>query len=676
MGFNFLPSAFHFSEPLWLWGMVALPLVWILYTAFYKRGSRDTGKLKDFADEHLLPHLLAQEEKSGGKGHGAWLPLLAWSLIWTCGLLAMAGPRWDFTEVKTFTPGRDLVILLDLSKSMDAQDIKPSRTARAHQEIEDIVKASKGTNIGLIAFATVPHLITPLSDDTETLMSLLPYLKPDLVYTQGSHLAPALEMAGQLLKTVPGDDKYVLIISDGGFDDGDARILEAERSLRSQNVRIDVMGIGTSEGAPMPDGRNGYLKKNGSLVFSRLEEDSLKRIARDGGGSYLEASYLGGDTQTFLAGLENAAAAKHETQKTSRFWEERFYVFLIPFALLLLPWFRRNASFPVVLVLFIFMHVSRAHAFDWDSLYLNDNQQGAKYLQQGQYDSAVDKFDDPYRRGVAEYKAGKYDAAAQSFQKADRPEIMTDARYNLGNAQLMSGKIEDAIKSYEDVLKINPDHANAQHNLEIAKKLLEKKQQQQNQNQQQQNQQQQEKKQQGTQDQNQDQSKQSQNGQNHQGSQEADKGSENERNKQEQKSEGEQNARNEKENENPAGTNNDNKQKEDNQQKNDESAQTGQQDKQKENEKQENEEARSEEMQEQTGEKQDQENAEQRNVNKDKKDQLENSQVAQQQKARQLKDIDADQWLDRIQNDPDTFLKNKFYIESQLKGAKKGENPW
>ncbi|HVY55219.1 MAG TPA: VWA domain-containing protein, partial [Thermodesulfobacteriota bacterium] len=477
MAFNFLPATFHFSEPFWLWGMAALPLIWMLYLSFFERSARNAGNLKDFADEHLLPHLLAQEEKSGGKSRNIWLPLTAWSFIWTFGLLAMAGPRWGFTEVKTFTPGRDLVILLDLSKSMDAQDVKPSRTARARQEIEDIVKASKGTNIGLIAFATVPHMITPLSDDTQTLSSLLPYLKPDLVYTQGSYLSPALETAGEMLKPASGNDKYVFIISDGGFDDGDASILKAEESLRSQGATIDVMGMGTPEGSPVPDARGGYIRKNGSLVFSRLEEDRLKRIAHDGGGIYLTASYLGDDTQSLLSEIETAASANHEAKKTTRFWEERYYIFLIPFALLLLPWFRRNAVFPVILAAFIAMHISQAQAFDWDSLYLNDNQQGAKYLQEGKYDNAVDKFDDPYRQGVAEYKAGKYEAAARSFEKADRPGIKTDALYNLGNAQLMSGKIEDAIKSYEDVLKTDPDHADAKYNLEIAKKLLEQKQQ-------------------------------------------------------------------------------------------------------------------------------------------------------------------------------------------------------
>ena len=645
MDFNFLPAPFHFAEPVWLWGLALVPLIWLSYILFYRRGVRAGGRLKDFADAHLLPHLLAEEEKAGKKQRHTWPALLAWSFIWACGLLALAGPRWDYTEVKAFAPARDLLILLDLSRSMDAQDIKPSRLARARQEIEDILKTSQGTRVGLIAFDTVPHLITPLTDDKETLNRLLPYMKTDLVYVQGSYLAPALEMAGQTLKTETGDEKNVLILSDGGFDDGDATILQAEQALRSQGVRIYVMGTGTAQGVPIPDGKSGYIKQDGTLVFSRLEESRLKRVAGDGGGFYEQAGYLGDDTQTLLSGIQSVSASKPEAEKTTRYWEERFYVFLLPFALLILPWFRRNAAFPVVIAALILTQSAQAHAFDWDSLFLNKEQQGEKYVKEGQYDKAVKEFEDPYRKGVSQYKSGNYKAAAESFQAADRPEIRTDARYNLGNAQIMSGRIEDAVKTYEDILKSNPDHTDAQHNLEIAKQLLEK-QQKNNQDQKDQNNQQQQSSQNNKENQDSSQNNQAQNQPNEQNSQRETDGKNNDKSSEEQK-------RREEESSGQQGEQNKAQQAEEN----------------KEGQDTEHGEQRAEEPgNERTGQPDSKFDAE--------TNQMQYSPEAQQQTARTQKDINADQWLNRIENDAELFLKNKFYIESQRYKAKEGENPW
>ena len=644
MDFNFLPAPFHFAEPVWLWGLALVPLIWLSYILFYRRGVRTAGRLKDFADAHLLPHLLAEEEEAGKKQRHTWPALLAWSLIWACGLLALAGPRWDYTEVKAFAPARDLLILLDLSRSMDAQDIKPSRLARARQEIEDILKTSQGTRVGLIAFDTVPHLITPLTDDKETLNRLLPYMKTDLVYVQGSYLAPALEMAGQMLKTETGDEKNVLILSDGGFDDGDATILQAEQALRSQGVRIYVMGTGTAQGVPIPDGKGGYIKQDSTLVFSRLEESRLKRVAGDGGGFYEQAGYLGDDTQTLLSGIQSVSASKPEAEKTTRYWEERFYVFLLPFALLILPWFRRNAAFPVVIAALILTQSAQAHAFDWDSLFLNKEQQGEKYVKEGQYDKAVKEFDDPYRKGVSQYKSGNYKAAAESFQAADRPEIRTDARYNLGNAQLMSGRIEDAVKTYEDILKSNPDHTDAQHNLEIAKQLLEK-QQKNNQDQKDQNNQQ-------------------------QGSQDNKENQDSRQNNQAQNQPNEQNSQRETD-----GKNNDKSSEEQKRREEESSGQQGEQNKAQQAE--ENKEGQDTEHGEQRAEEPGNERTGQPDSKFDAEtNQMQYSPEAREQTARTQKDINADQWLNRIENDAELFLKNKFYIESQRYKAKEGENPW
>jgi Ca-activated chloride channel homolog len=196
-------SGFQFDDTQWLWMIALIPVVALLYYLFYKAGLA-LERLKPFADAHLLPHLVKNRRDMH---RPALVPLIIWSLIWACGALAMAGPRWDYKDVEAVKPERALVILLDLSASMDAQDVKPSRVARAREKIEDILDMSRGVNIGLIAFAAVPHMVAPLTDDMATIRNFVPALDTHLVYMQGSRLAPAMEMAVHMLDTAPGRDK-------------------------------------------------------------------------------------------------------------------------------------------------------------------------------------------------------------------------------------------------------------------------------------------------------------------------------------------------------------------------------------------------------------------------------------------------------------------------------------
>ena len=520
----------------------------------------------------------------------------------------------------------------------------------------------------------MPHVITPLTDDRETLTRLLPSLNTGLVYIQGANLAPALVRAGEMLAAGNGTEKHILVISDGGFGDGDAAILKEEKSLAKQGVRVHTMGVGTAQGAPVPDGKGGYEKENGTAVIARLEQDRMQRIAQDGGGLYFAASYLDNDTRALLARIGKTAGAKAE--KTTRFWEERFYIFLAPLVLLLLPWFRRNAVFPALVLLML--HPGPAQAFEWKNLFLNKDQQGKAAIAQQHYDQAAQTFEDPYRRGVAQYKAGEYAAAEQSFAKANRPDIAGDARYNLGNAQLMGGKIQDAINTYEQVLKDDPDNKDAAYNLDIAKKLLEqqKKRQQQNQKDQKQDNQQNQKDQQNKDQQG---SQQKQGDQGQKGDNDNQSKQQQDREKQDNK---DQKGQGEKQDQKDQQDQNEQNQSGQDQDKDKDKQQQAQQQKDQDRDKKQNEEQNKDQEQDRSGQQekpQDQQKPGDQNQQAgqdQQKDGQKDDQKGMKAAKRTQKDIDADQWLDRVQNDPEQFLKNKFYIESKRQGAKQGDTPW
>jgi len=325
-------TAFHFAEPVWLWLLLLAPF-WLLWRVVGGRSRQ--RQLQRFADPHLLPHLLVQRSRADHR----WLPLWPW--LWALMVLALAGPRWDFGEVETFPLANAAVILLDLSRSMDAVDVTPSRLARARQEITDLVAANPAVRLGLVAFAAVPHVVAPVTEDMGTLLNLLPAMESALAVKQGTQLVTALQRCKQLLALESGSSKSVILLSDGEFSGVDPEQLVEE--LKTVGVRLYILGMGTSEGAPVPTpGGEWYRDADGVPVLSRLNEKGLQRLAAATGGFYQRADYRQGDTAALLQALVTGARGGEAGERSIRLWNERYYIFLIPLMLLLLARFRRE----------------------------------------------------------------------------------------------------------------------------------------------------------------------------------------------------------------------------------------------------------------------------------------------------------------------------------------------
>ena len=312
-----MTEGFHFAEPLWLLALLIPAALWLLPHMRHSEG--DEARLSAYADAHLLPHLMLgrRDRRPSQRRRFFW-----WTLLWVPAVLAMAGPRWDFTEVAVARPGTNLVILLDLSRSMDAADERPSRMVRARQEIEDLLDSDRGVKVGLVAFASVAHVVAPITEDSDTLRHLLPSLSTDLVHFSGSRLSQGFARARLLLDGQPkGEPGALLVITDGDFAE---QGLEAEAAaLRESGIRVHVLGVGTPGGArvPLPPMAGG-----GAPVVSKLEESKLRALADAGGG---------------LADAEPAAA---KSDAAKRVWNER-YPWLVALAMIvLLVWFRRGAE--------------------------------------------------------------------------------------------------------------------------------------------------------------------------------------------------------------------------------------------------------------------------------------------------------------------------------------------
>lgn len=327
---------FHFGSPWWLLALAVPFLVWLWLRLTVPR--HDTRRYQAYADQRFLPYLLGLHvDQEAGQARRFWL----WSLIWSLMVLALANPRWDYRDIQLFRPGADLVVLLDISGSMALEDESPNRLTRARQELEDLLEQNTQARIGLILFATMPHVIAPLTEDAQALRQLLPALSTDLVQLKGSRLPEALLRARQMLAGQPDESsRHVLLISDGDFGGEIGR--EELKQYKERGIKLHVLGMGTPEGAPVK-GPGGQILKDpsGQAIISRLDEVELKLIAELGQGLYQRASYRDADTAAILAEVNRDVQARSLAEQKTRVWNDRFYLLLGLGMMLLLSRFRR-----------------------------------------------------------------------------------------------------------------------------------------------------------------------------------------------------------------------------------------------------------------------------------------------------------------------------------------------
>ena len=295
MSFTEFTQAFHFLRPLWL---LALPLLWLLVFWLARRRKRD-GDWFGVIDAELLPALRLDAVRVSGMRPWPWLLLL-----WTFAVLALAGPSWARNQAPAFRSPADWVFVLDLSPSMTATDLAPSRITRARFALEDLLGAAHDARVALVAFSDEPYTVTPLTQDIATVRALLPPLVPDIMPSPGDHLAPALKQAEKLLQAAGRHDQRIVVLTDG-FDDP-AAALSAAAALKSHGVALSVVGLGTAGGAPVQNADGHFARDaQGRSLLTRLDTEQLQQLAQTGGGGYVDIAQLPG----LIAYLQSAPHA-------------------------------------------------------------------------------------------------------------------------------------------------------------------------------------------------------------------------------------------------------------------------------------------------------------------------------------------------------------------------------
>jgi Ca-activated chloride channel family protein len=362
-----------------------------------------------------------------------------------------------------------LVIALDLSRSMDAQDVAPSRLIRARLKILDLLEKRGSGQTAFIVYSANAYTVTPLTTDTDTIAALVNSVSSDIMPSRGSYPIAAINKGRQLLDQASAGVGEILLITDGGSSPAAERIA---RDLKGSGYSLSILAVGTSEGAPIPRLSGGFVTdQSGQIAVPRLEEHSLRALAVAGGGRYAKLSTDDRDLDTLLSGEAAHRAAGGESLETDRWREEGPWLVLLLLPIAAMS-FRRGW---VLLIALAILPMSKpAQASAWDDIWLTRDQQAQRKLEQGEAADAVELFEASDWRAVAQYRAEDYAESAAAFAESEDTKNL----YNLGNALARQGELESAIDAYEQVLEIDPDDADAEYNRDLLAQLLEQQQEQ------------------------------------------------------------------------------------------------------------------------------------------------------------------------------------------------------
>lgn len=457
---------FHFIRPLWFLALLALLLALYLL----KKISVSQSGWQGLLPKHLANVLISHSQVTKP------LSLIIPFIIGLLAIVAMAGPSWQKLPQPVYQLARGSVLIMDMSYSMYSTDLLPNRLTRARYKAIDLLDNINEGEMGLIAYAGDAFIISPLTEDINNIKLLLPSLSPELMPELGSDPMRALTLADQMLKNAGHINGDIYWFTDGIEN---SEIQDITQWSREHIYRLNILGVGTKNGAPIKLSNGEFMKdNNGAIVVPKLIEHALKGSAKRGNGQYVKLQNNNDDIKALLKNTDTVINKENNQQKestnTGDQWEEAgpyLTLILLPFVLL---YFRRGRLLVFLPLCLLLTPSEYASANVWDSLWKTNNQQAQNKFEQKQYKEAAEQFKDPLWQGSAHYKAGNYEEALKSFSKSNT----ADALYNKGNALAKLNKLDEAIESYSKALEKNPDLESAKANKQLIEQLQKQQEQQ------------------------------------------------------------------------------------------------------------------------------------------------------------------------------------------------------
>lgn len=497
----------QWRESLWLWAMLLPVAVWWL-----KRFGVKKSKAQ-YADAHLWPWV----EVSSPSGSSSWKgrlanllsPAVLVSVAWLAMVIALAGPRVPVSsQTQADRPGVDLLVLMDLSRSMTAEDVFPNRFQQASALVESMThRLQPNDRLALMGFAGQPHLVSPLSFDRELFSFALQRIEPGLLPTRGSWIELAAMSGVHHLQQTGGDAKVMVVFTNGAPPFWTPPELPQavqswpeSRDLREQStgVKIVWVGIGQPSGTTLqdPQHRTGKLHANGVLVQSPLNENELKKWAQTTQGVYLRADSGAAFMQRLMDEVTLPAQQRPELQN-ERVWQDWAQPFMVLSVLALIA-----AFYPLTFTARVGQESSGTDLKNWAGLFIflpilgmvlslssmpvfaaaselaASKQQAYQAYQAKVFDQAQalyahgDDYESLFGAGAAAYQEQDLESAVLYFreaawaakQDADRARAL----FNLGNSYYQANLLPQAIESYRQALQYQTPYAKAENNLQLA----------------------------------------------------------------------------------------------------------------------------------------------------------------------------------------------------------------
>lgn len=476
---------FRFEDSIYLYLLAVIPMLALL--RFMMTRSRKK-RLRKFGDPQLVKQLMPDVSR-WRPAVKFWLLQAALALI----IVMLARPQLGTKISHEKRQGIETIIAMDISNSMLAQDVTPSRLDRCKMMVENLVDNFTDDKIGLIVFAGDAFVQLPITSDYVSAKMFLSEIEPSLIATQGTDIATAINMAANSFTQQQGVGKAIIVITDGEDHEGGA--LEAAKAAKKKGMRVYVLGVGSDKGAPIPLGNGDYMKdRTGNTVMTKLNEEMCRQIAEAGGGAYIHVD----NNTNAQRQLDNELAklSKKEMQSTIYSdYDEQFQAFgIIAIILLILEICILESKNPIARRLNIFGRKQRtttliiALVVASASFAQNDRRyitQGNKLFRSGQFDKA----EVAYRKAIeknprnpqAHYNLGnslmaqkKDSAAVQSFQKSTELETSkirkAMAFHNMGVVCQQHKMYGEAIEAYKNSLRLNPKDDATRYNLELCKR--------------------------------------------------------------------------------------------------------------------------------------------------------------------------------------------------------------
>ncbi|WP_028912935.1 tetratricopeptide repeat protein [Prevotella sp. MA2016] len=439
---------FRFADPTYLYLLALIPVLALIRFLTYRNQKK---RLRKFGDPKLLRELMPDVSR--------FRPAVKfWMLQGALALLVamLARPQFGTKISNEQRVGIETIIAMDISNSMYAEDIVPSRLDRSKMMVENLVDHFTNDKIGLLVFAGDAFVQLPITSDYVSAKMFLSSIDPSMMATQGTDIARAIDMASHSFTQEEGIGKAIIVITDGEDHEGGA--LEAAEAAKKAGMRVYVLGVGSTQGAPIPiPGTGDYMKDNtGNTVMSALNEDMCRQVAQAGGGAYIHVENNSAAQDQLDNELEKLS--KKETTSTvySEFDEQFQAVAILALLLLILEICVYDRRSPLLKRLTLFGSKKKAATMVLLLLATTASAQTDR-----QY----------IREGNKQFRVGQYDKAEVSYRKAvEKNPKNAQATYNLGNALMAQKKDSAAVQQFEQAtrLETNPlRKAAAYHNIGV-----------------------------------------------------------------------------------------------------------------------------------------------------------------------------------------------------------------